>query len=85
MPDEYLSTLHGDAPCQDCGTEDNIVWFTDSVVWNAVCVAESPILCLPCFVARAELVGFRPTGWRVAPEWPWRRADTPVDIGGGGD
>lgn len=73
VPREYRSTLDGDSPCQDCGTNANPVWFTDSVFWNNVCTEDSPILCLPCFIARAEAKGFRPTGWRVTPEWPWRR------------
>lgn len=82
------STLHGgDGPCEDCGTPDNIVWFTDSAFWNNVMWRHSglewgdvgipsPILCLPCFIKRAEAVGYRPTGWHVSPEWPWRRDDT---------
>jgi|GEM_PF-3928527 len=71
--------LRGDGPCCDCGTLDNIVWFTDNVLWNAVTgeqiVAEQPragILCIPCFVKRADAAGLRPTGWRLFAEWPWR-------------
>ena len=74
VPDhEYRSTLDGDVPCQECGTKENPVWFTDSVFWNNVCTEDNPILCLPCFIQRAEAKGFQPTGWRVTPEWPWRR------------
>lgn len=76
---DYHSTLDGDGPCDDCGTPDNIVWFTDEVFWhNVVQIDRSrwdgrePILCLECFVRLAEERGMRPTGWRVAPEWPWR-------------
>lgn len=74
-----MSTLNGDAPCSKCGTHENIVWFTESVFWNSV-VRESPmspyekadaILCVRCFVALTEAVGFRPTGWRLSPEFPW--------------
>jgi len=81
----WTSTAHsGDAPCLDCDTRQNIVWFTDSVFWNEVMRIgaglepwrpdiPSPILCLPCFILRAERAGFRPTGWHVSPEWPVRR------------
>lgn len=31
-----MSSLNGDAPCAECGTSDNILWFTDSVLWNSV-------------------------------------------------
>ncbi|MBA2708313.1 MAG: hypothetical protein H0U59_10980 [Gemmatimonadaceae bacterium] len=65
--------LRGDRPCSDCGTKDNIIWWTDSVFWNAVCRSDpdyvEPILCIPCFVIRADAKGFRPM-WRVIPEWP---------------
>ncbi len=71
--------LRGDGPCGDCGTLDNIVWFTENVLWNAVTgeqiVAEQPragILCIPCFVKRADAAGLQPTGWRFLAEWPWR-------------
>lgn len=73
--------LRGDGPCSDCGTIDNIVWFTESVFWNAVC-RETPefadreeVLCIPCFVVRADKAGFQPTGWRLLPEWPWARTE----------
>jgi hypothetical protein len=68
-----VSTLYGDAPCADCGTSDNIIWWTDSVFWNAVCPPNdgSPILCVPCFIERSEARGFRPNAWKVTPDWPW--------------
>ena len=28
--------IRGDIPCADCGTDENIVWFTENVFWNAV-------------------------------------------------
>lgn len=75
LPDE----MRGDGPCSDCGTADNIVWFTESVFWNAICRSTpdyiEPTLCIPCFVARAEGMGYRPTGWRLLPEWPWFRLE----------
>jgi hypothetical protein len=85
-----VSTIPGDVPCAECGTEENLVWFTDPVFWNNVvrwqgddpygyAVARwggDPILCIPCFVRVAEERGFRPTGWRVSPEWPWRREES---------
>jgi hypothetical protein len=62
------------------GTLDNIVWFTDNVVWNRVTgesvyaeEARGAILCILCFVTRADRVGLEPTGWRLLPEWPWRK------------
>lgn len=75
-----MSTLDGDGPCAECGAEDNIVWFTDNVFWNAVVrkIAQDrwgkgdAILCIPCFVKIAEALGYRPTAWRLIPDWPWR-------------
>jgi hypothetical protein len=71
--------LRGDGPCADCGTLDNIVWFTENVLWNAVTresvvagEAREAILCIPCFVKRADAEGLRPIGWRLLAEWPWR-------------
>ena len=53
-----VTSLHGNGPCDDCGTQDNIIWFTDDVLWNAVCrppgYEMDPILCIRCFVARVE-------------------------------
>lgn len=68
----------GDGPCMDCGG-DNIVWFTDNVIWNHVMEPGSlddpgGLLCVPCFVRRAERV-LAPTAWKLTPEWPWRNAD----------
>lgn len=64
----------GDGPCADCGTLDNIVWFTESPLWNQVCRPEGythdPILCVTCFVARAEKV-IETTGWALVPENAW--------------
>lgn len=71
MPDE----VRGDTPCEDCGTDKNIVWSTDNVFWNDVMGDEkSLILCVPCFVIRAE-AKYRPTGWRLIPEFQWTETD----------
>ena len=73
--------LRGDGPCSHCGTEDLIVWFTESVFWNEVCRAEPDFdegfMCIPCFVAKAHERGFRPTSWRLLPEWPWAVTQSP--------
>lgn len=69
--------LQGDGPCMDCGTEDNIRWFTDSTFWNEVLggpgAMDDPggILCIACFVIRVDAAGFAPIGWRLTPEWRW--------------
>jgi hypothetical protein len=69
--------LRGDGPCADCGTLDNIVWFTDNVLWYEVVRRVdvgrewSEILCIPCFVKRVDAAGFAPTGWRLVPDWHW--------------
>lgn len=71
--------VRGDGPCADCGTLNNIVWFTDNVFWNAV-TGESvvyadrtgAVLCVGCFVTRAEAI-FHPTGWRLIPEFSWTK------------
>lgn len=69
-------TIAGDGPCGDCGTSENVVWFTDNVFWNAIVRSQpdyvEPILCIPCFVRRTEALGYRPTGWRVHPEFHWQ-------------
>jgi hypothetical protein len=72
--------LRGDGPCSTCGTEEDPVWFTDNVFWNAVVRSDlsswrgkEPVLCVNCFVVLAEQ-RFRPTGWRLLPEWSWREA-----------
>lgn len=60
--------------CDYCGTVDNIVWFTDSVFWNAVIRQGDfvePALCIPCFVVAAAERGYSPTGWRFVPEFHW--------------
>ncbi len=54
--------LQGDGPCHDCGGP-NIVWFTDSDLWNLVMggpnATDDPggILCVPCFAVRAGRAG----------------------------
>ena len=66
--------LRGDGPCDDCGTLDNIVWFTESVLWNEVVrrpTDRDAILCIACFVKRTDAVGLRPTGWRLLPDFHW--------------
>lgn len=67
--------LRGDGPCDDCGTLDNIVWFTESVFWNAIQrppgYVRDGILCIPCFVKRAHAAGYAPTGWQLVPQWHW--------------
>ena len=67
--------LRGDGPCANCGTRDNIVWFTDNVLWNDVVLndpeAMDKILCIPCFVKLADEKGFHITGWLLTPEWHW--------------
>lgn len=69
--------LRGDGPCRDCGTEDNIRWFTDSVLWNQVLGGPGTvgdpggILCIPCFVSRTDEAGYWPRVWRLLPEWHW--------------
>lgn len=68
--------ITGDGPCADCGTTENIVWFTESAFWNHVVRNDDPdamdaILCIPCFVTRVDAKGLRPTGWRLILDWHW--------------
>lgn len=71
--------LRGDGPCMDCGTEDTIIWFTDNVYWNNVMSWPGEyqhgdpggLLCIPCFVIRADRAGLDPAGYRLLPEWRW--------------
>jgi hypothetical protein len=77
---ELPAHLRGDGPCARCGTFDIPVWFTNNVLWNAVTgqrlyaedVADG-ILCINCFVIRADQEGLDPTGWELSAEWPWRK------------
>lgn len=79
LPSKLPKRLQGDGPCSNCGTRENIVWFTDNVFWNEVIRRRSsvwrnyePILCINCFVNEVDQVGLEPTGWRLVPEFPWR-------------
>jgi hypothetical protein len=67
--------LRGDGPCDDCGTAENIIWFTESVFWNAIMrppgYERDGILCIPCFVKRADDAGYAPNGWMLLPQWHW--------------
>lgn len=67
-----MRNLGGDAPCADCQSQTNPVWFTDNVFWNFIMSKEKyKILCLYCFIIRAENKT-APTGWHIAPEWPYK-------------
>lgn len=66
----------GDAPCNDCNTENNPIWFTDNVLWNAVMDPTDErgrVLCINCFTIRAEKK-FK-VMWRLLPDvkWPERK------------
>jgi hypothetical protein len=70
--------IRGDGPCTTCGTVDNIIWFTDNVLWNEVCRQGDDwpgVLCIPCFIARVDAHGLRPTGWRLQPDWHWETTE----------
>lgn len=65
--------LKGDGPCSDCGTTENPIWFTDSVLWNEVIRQgdyTEPTLCVNCFVVRTDEAGFA-CAWRLTPEFHW--------------
>ena len=72
----------GNGPCADCGTENNPVWYTDNVFWNAVMGEHlvhnqkmgddgGKILCINCFTLRAEKE--YEVAWRLIPSWKWQR------------
>lgn len=63
--------LSGDSPCQDCGSKDNIHWTTKNVFWNHVNPEDNPILCVYCFVGRAEKK-FDVESWTLTPEFEWK-------------
>jgi hypothetical protein len=68
--------LIGDGPCQDCGS-DNIRWSAESPFWNMVMGGpdsrDDPggIVCVRCFVVRADAAGYNPDGWRLLADWHW--------------
>ena len=76
-----IRNLQGDTPCMDCGIEENIVWSIENIFWNEVMddnivhneksnTHGSGILCVNCFVTRAEKK-FKVTGWTLSPDWKW--------------
>ena len=80
---ELPKSLRGDGPCGDCGTQDNIRWFTEDVFWNRVVRDNDPnnrdeILCITCFVKRVDEAGYDPNAWRVLPSWHWETKDERV-------
>ena len=77
--------------CQECGVE-NVVWFTDNIVWNRVIPGRTAMLCPICFIRRAD--GVIPnTGWKLvsenlqpapsgsAREWREKHGTHGIDIG----
>lgn len=67
--------IKGDGPCADCGTENNLCWFTDNVFWNSVVRVgdyKEPILCMNCFAIRVDKAGYE-CHWRLLPEWKWNK------------
>lgn len=71
--------LRGDGPCGDCGSEDNVVWSTESAFWNVIMRPNGetgdPFLCIACFVIRADAAGYAPTGWQLIPDFHWETRD----------
>lgn len=69
---KLAQSVRGDGPCQDCGS-DNVIWFTDSALWNLVMggptSTDDPggIVCIPCFVTRASAAGVGPI-WKLVPQ-----------------
>lgn len=62
---------NGDRNCQDCGA-DNARWFAPSKLWNLVMggpqATDDPggVVCIPCFIGRAEAAGVKTSAWFVA-------------------
>ena len=70
--------LRGDIPCNDCGTEDNPIWFTDNVFWNSVMKKKvGLILCINCFIIRAEKK-YKVLSWRILPGFKWERHERKI-------
>ena len=70
----YEAEERGDAPCADCYTSDNPVWFTDNTFWNAIMGEERyKILCINCFTRRAEKD--YQVKWRLLPDWKWEKRE----------
>ena len=66
-PDTRLpEEIRGDGPCKICETVENIIWFTDSDLWNKLNIPG--ILCIACFVKEIYSHGVNPTGWKLVPE-----------------
>jgi hypothetical protein len=64
---DVIDPTHPEDRCQACGGP-NIVWFTDSALWNRVNGSPNGILCPMCFVALAEAIGVPNAGWKLTPD-----------------
>lgn len=76
-PKRLPMSLRGDGPCSRCGTHDNPVWSTSSVLWNEV-VRSAPLpwmadtdipdgdglMCVNCFIRLVKERGYAPDGER---------------------
>lgn len=62
-------STHPEDWCEICG-KPNVIWFTDSEVWNKVVRDRNlpEILCPVCFIKLAENYGIKNTGWKLVPE-----------------
>ena len=54
--------------CDDCHRDYTTPWFTANELWNRVIGDRSMVLCVSCFMARAEKAEVNATGWELVPE-----------------
>lgn len=54
-----------DGPCSNCGINCEC-WFTSSNLWNRVNGSPTGLLCLRCFVYKAERSGINRHAWRLS-------------------
>lgn len=58
------SIVDSDGPCHNCGYPCE-VWFTNNSLWNQVNNGPTGLLCVRCFLAKAEAMGLNHIAWRV--------------------
>ena len=64
---DKVQSRESDGPCWECGTPCEC-WFADSNLWNRVNGNETGLLCLRCFVNKAENMGLNRWAWKLMPE-----------------
>jgi hypothetical protein len=66
-PDGITGTPETPEICENCHQAYG-VWFVANEFWNLIIPERTGMLCPNCFIARAERVAIKVTGWQLVPE-----------------